>query len=111
MLGCIIGLVGIFLPGTLLVFFAFPIWKKLQTYPIVQRSLDGIFSASVGFILSAALILNHHFWKNVSASHHSATSIVVFGMSLILLISKKVPAPLIVLGTVIAGFAYTRLGL
>lgn len=33
MLGCIIGLVGIFLPGTLLVFFAFPIWKNCKPTP------------------------------------------------------------------------------
>lgn len=111
LLGCIIGLFAIFLPGTLLVFFVFPIWKRLQTYPIVQRSLDGIFSASVGFILSAALILNHHFWKNVGSASHTTAAVIVFGISLILLISKKVPPPFIVLGTVIAGFVYTRLGL
>ncbi len=111
MLGCLIGLVGIFLPGTLLVFFVFPIWKRLQTYPIVQRSLDGIFSASAGFILSAALILNHHFWKNLDSVVHSYTSVSVFVVSLALLISKKVPPPLIVLGTVIAGYIYTRGGI
>jgi chromate transporter len=110
LLGCLIGLVGIFLPGTLLVFFVFPLWKRLQTYPIVQRSLDGIFSASVGFILSAALIIHHHFWQTVATSR-SGPAVTVFIISLILLLSKKVPPPLIVLGTVIAGFIYTSLAL
>lgn len=110
LLGCIIGVVGIFLPGTLLVFFVYPLWSRLQTYPIVQRSLDGIFAASVGFVLSAALIINHHFWSGWSDSENPNGGILIFSACLAALFSRKIPPPLLVLGTVIAGFIWTRAG-
>lgn len=107
LLGCGIGLVGIFLPGILMVFFAFPLWSRLQTYPIIKRSLDGIFAASVGFILSAALIINQHFWKQISDIHADAPSIGIFIVAAALILSEKISPPIIVLGTVIAGVIWT----
>lgn len=107
LLGCIIGLVGIFLPGILLVFFAFPLWGRLQTYPIVKRSLDGIFAASAGFILSAALIINQHFWSRISNIQTEGSDIGIFIIAAILIFSRKIPPPLIVLGTVIAGILWS----
>jgi chromate transporter len=110
LLGCIIGLVGIFLPGILLVFFAFPLWGRLQTYPIVKRSLDGIFAASAGFILSAALIINQHFWSRISDIRTEGSDIGIFIIAAILIFSRKIPPPLIVLGTVIAGILWSVYG-
>jgi chromate transporter len=51
--GCIIGTIGIFLPSALLVFFFFPIWRNLQKYAIVYRSLEGINAVVVGIILAS----------------------------------------------------------
>jgi chromate transporter len=107
LLGCGVGLVGIFLPGILLVFFAFPLWNRLQTYPIIKRSLDGIFAASVGFILSAALIINQHFWGQISHIKTDASEIGIFIMAAALIFSQKISPPIIVLGTVIAGVIWT----
>jgi chromate transporter len=107
LLGCLIGLVGIFLPGILLVFFAFPLWDRLQTYPLVQRSLDGIFAASVGFILSAALIINQHFWMGWSSAESPIADTGIFMVAGLLIFTKKISPPLIVLGTVIAGIIWT----
>lgn len=107
LLGCIIGLVGIFLPGILLVFFAFPLWSRLQRYPIIKRSLDGIFAASVGFILSAALIINQHFWSGITDIKTDVSEIGIFILAGILIFSQKISPPLIVLGTVIAGIVWT----
>jgi chromate transporter len=107
LLGCGIGLVGIFLPGILLVFFAFPLWNRLQTYPIIKRSLDGIFAASVGFILSAALIINHHFWGQVVDIKTNVSEIGIFIIAAGLIFSQKISPPIIVLGTVIAGVVWT----
>ena len=107
LLGCLIGLVGIFLPGILLVFFAFPLWDRLQTYPLVQRSLDGIFAASVGFILSAALIINQHFWMGWNSAESPIADTGIFVVAGLLIFTKKISPPLIVLGTVIAGIVWT----
>lgn len=102
-LGCVIGMIAIFLPGTLLIFFAFPVWDRIQTYPIVQRSLDGIFAASVGLVLGAAIILNYYFWSShLSPSLHLA-DYAVFLLTLLALYSGRIPTPLIVIGTIIAG--------
>jgi chromate transporter len=107
LLGCAIGLVGIFLPGILLVFFAFPLWSRLQTYPIIKRSLDGIFAASVGFILSAALIINYHFWGGITDVKTDVSELAVFIIAGLLIFSQKISPPIIVLGTVIAGVLWT----
>lgn len=110
LLGCIIGMIAIFLPGTLLVFFVYPLWSRLQTYPIVQRSLDGIFAASVGFILSAALIINKNFWINWPQSADSWGDLTIFSLCIAALFSRRISPPLLVLGTVIAGIIWTKTG-
>jgi chromate transporter len=102
-LGCFLGMAGIFLPGTLLIFFAYPLWDRLQTYPIVQRSLDGIFATSTGFILGAAFIFNHYFWSKHLVIEFHWTYILVFGLTLGSLFLGKIPSPLIVIGTILAG--------
>lgn len=103
LLGCIIGMIAIFLPGTLLIFFALPLWDRLQTYPVIQRSLDGIFATSVGFVLSAALILNVYFWKGNADFAQHIPEISIFGITLLALASKRIPSPIIVIGTILAG--------
>lgn len=102
-LGCLIGLVGIFLPGTLLIFFAFPVWDRLQTYPIIQRSLDGVFAASVGFVFSAAAIINVYFWKGHAVPAQNYFDYGIFLVALVCLLSRRIPSPLIVIGTILAG--------
>ncbi|MFI4975285.1 MAG: chromate efflux transporter [Caulobacterales bacterium] len=52
--GGVIALVGIFLPGLLLVVAAIPFWSRLQRLPLAQASLRGVNAAVVG-ILAAAL--------------------------------------------------------
>lgn len=106
--GCIVGMIAIFLPGILLIFFAFPLWSRIKKYAIVQKSLDGVFAASVGFVGSAALLLNVDFWNNgvfnsLPLEKTAITSIFVFSCSLLLLLIRKIPVPLIVVGTILAG--------
>lgn len=55
LLGCVLGFVAIFLPGILFVFFVYPIWDRLKSYPIVDRALDGIIAVSAGFVVAALL--------------------------------------------------------
>lgn len=101
--GCIIGMLAIFLPGTLLIFFGFPVWDRIRTYPIVQRSLDGIFSASVGFVLTAAIILNEYFWRTHPPLQGFTPDYILFGITFIALMSRRIPTPVIVIGTILAG--------
>lgn len=103
LLGCFIGMLAIFLPGTLLIFFGFPLWDRMQTYPIIQRSLDGIFATSVGFVLSAALVLNVYFWKSHSVPLLHYWDYFIFAVTIMSLLSKRIPSPVIVIGTILAG--------
>lgn len=56
-LGSFASTVGIFLPGSLLIFFVFPIWKKIRSHPIVVRALPGVVAASCGLVLAAAYLM------------------------------------------------------
>ncbi|MCL9968720.1 chromate transporter [Aquirufa antheringensis] len=51
--GSLIGALGIFLPGTFLIFFVFRIWGQLKQYRFIRASLAGIQAASVGLTLVA----------------------------------------------------------
>ena len=101
--GCAIGMVAVFLPGLLLIFFGYPLWAKLKGYPIVQRSLDGIFAASVGFIGSAALLINSHFFGQLAFQSQYTAPLAIYSLSLLLLFSKKVSPPIVVLLALTAG--------
>jgi len=57
LLGCLIGTVGIFLPGTLLIFFVYPFWEYIKRYTVVKRSLEGVNAVAVGLVVAAAIIL------------------------------------------------------
>lgn len=48
LVGSAIGALGIFLPGTFLIFFVFRIWGQLKQYRFIRASLAGIQAASVG---------------------------------------------------------------
>jgi chromate transporter len=48
LVGSVIGALGIFLPGTFLIFFVFRIWGQLKQYRFIRASLAGIQAASVG---------------------------------------------------------------
>jgi chromate transporter len=52
-LGGLVALVAIFLPGLLLVIGVFPFWARLRTVPYAQSALAGVNAAVVGLLLAA----------------------------------------------------------
>jgi len=56
-LGCLIGTVGVFLPGALIIFFLFPIYQNLKQYRIIHRALEGIHSVVIGILWGSAIYL------------------------------------------------------
>ena len=87
---------AIFIPGTLLLFLVHPFWGKLKTLPWAHRALRGINAIASGLVSGVFIgILIDASW--------SPLEIACFIISLGLLISRKVPAPFIV---VITGFVY-----
>ena len=95
--GAMAGGIGIFLPGTLLIFFIYPIWDDLKKIRGIKISLKGITAVAGGLISIAAIIL-------MQKSGFNVDNIVVVVVSVGLLLTKKVPAPFIVFAALVAGF-------
>lgn len=104
LIGCIIGTVAIFLPGTLLIFFVYPIWSQLKTYPIVRRSLDGIIAAAIGLVFSAAFLLFLPVANDLNSNIYVSITIIV--ATFMLLYFTKIPSPILVLIAIVAGFFF-----
>lgn len=56
-LGGLIGVIGINLPGLILVLFIVPFWDDLKKISRIRHSLSGINAVSVGFIIAAFVLL------------------------------------------------------
>ena len=97
--GALIGTVGIFLPGFLMVMFLYPLWNQIKEHHIIKRALDGIIAVSAGLILAAAYLLFREIpYKN--------EYLITFVVTLILILTNKIPSPVIVIVTIVAGFLY-----
>lgn len=96
-LGAVVGGIGIFLPGLLLIYFIYPIWESLKKIRGIKISLKGITAVAGGLITVSAIIL-------MQKSGFRIDNIIVMLITIVLLFTKKIPAPLIVLATLVAGF-------
>jgi chromate transporter len=96
LLGCLIGTIAIFLPGTLLMLFLYPFWEHLRNYPFIKRALAGINAAAIGLVFTTAFVL----FKGIDAGYMNLSVIL---LTFILLSSDKIPAPAIVILALIAG--------
>jgi chromate transporter len=107
LIGCAIGTLAIFLPGTLLIFFLYPIWKQVKEYPIIYRSLDGIISVSIGFLWAAAIFMLMPYLTSISPNiDQNITSLLVFALTIVYLQYKKLPAFVLVIVTILAGYLF-----
>ncbi len=95
-LGSVAGAIGIFLPGLLLIYFVFPVWENMKKIKGIKVSLKGINAVAGGLISVSAIIL----------MQKSGTTLENFLITLgtaLLLWTKKLPAPVIVLIALGAG--------
>jgi chromate transporter len=95
--GALMSALGIFLPGTFLIFFVIRFWDGLKKYRAVRASLEGITAASSGLVLASAVIL---FQPLANTFLNFAVTIATFA----LLTFTKIPSPLIIVGGLILGF-------
>ena len=105
LLGCIIGMIAIFLPSALLVLFFFPIWNNLKKYSAIYRSLEGINAAVVGIMIAATFYI----MKDISVIQmrtSSLISILVVIVSFLIMQYTKIASPIIVLICLILGYFF-----
>lgn len=95
-MGSIIAVLGINLPGLILILFIVPFWNDLKKITRIKNSLSGINAVSVGFMGAAFLLLIHP----VGINYLSVGLIV---STFLLLAFTKIRTPLIILATVLLG--------
>ncbi|SIT89799.1 chromate efflux transporter [Pontibacter indicus] len=96
-LGSFVATVGIFLPGTFLIFFVIRFWDGLKKYRVVRASLEGISAVSSGMVVAAAIMLYHPI----------DNTLLNFGIVVItfaLLMFTRIPAPVLILTGLLLGF-------
>jgi chromate transporter len=56
-IGGVTSALGVFLPGTFLIFFMIRVWESLKKFRPIRASLEGINAANAGLIAAAAILL------------------------------------------------------
>jgi len=102
--GCLIGMIAIFLPSALLVLFFFPIWNNLKKYSAVYRSIEGINAVVVGIMIASTFYI----MKDISLSEvkpiSSMITILVMLGTFLLLSFTRIAAPFVVLACLLLGY-------
>ncbi len=96
LVGANIGAIGIFLPGTLLIFFIYPAWDELKKMRGIRNALAGLNAAATGLIAAAAILLMQPLgfnWVNIG----------VVAATFVLNFSLRVPPLIVVTLGLIAG--------
>lgn len=103
LIGCMAGLVFIFLPSALLVLFFYPVWNNVRRYALVYRSLEGINAVVVGIMAATSLYV----LKDLSVDGFAWLPFLNVGVltgTFFLLQFTKIPSPLIVVFCLSMGF-------
>ncbi|WP_367281480.1 chromate efflux transporter [Porifericola rhodea] len=95
-IGGIIASVGIFLPGTFLIFFMIRFWDELKKYRVIKASLEGVTAASSGMVIAATFLLLE------PISNTGLNFLFIIGTFLLLKFTR-IPAPLLILSGLLAG--------
>jgi chromate transporter len=98
-LGSVIGTVGIFLPGILLIFFIYPIWNQMKNFSPVKNAIEGINATSAGLVIASAYLL----FEPVEVNHMNM--LVLLG-TLFILLTTKIPNPVVVILCIFAGLLF-----
>ena len=97
--GSAIGALGVFLPGTFLIFFVFRIWGQLKQYRFIRASLAGIQASSVGLTIVAV-----YTFMSPLIVNGDGVAIAVVICSFLLAQTEKIPAIAVFILALLAGF-------
>ncbi|WP_165305038.1 chromate efflux transporter [Pedobacter sp. SYP-B3415] len=96
-LGGLVGVIGINLPGLILILFIVPFWDQLKKISRIKHSLSGINAVSVGFIVAAFLLM-------LLPMGFNWLSLAIMLATFLLLNYTKISPPLIVLAGILLSF-------
>ena len=95
--GGIVAVLGINLPGLILVLFIVPFWDDLKKITRIKHSLAGINAVSVGFIIAAFILL----LKPIGIDY---LSISIMGITFLILNYTRISPPIIVVTGILLGY-------
>ncbi len=96
-LGGILAVIGINLPGLILVLFIVPFWKDLKKITLIKESLSGVNAVSVGFIYAAFILL-------LEPINWDPQLILIMVVSFLILVYTRISPALLVFSALILGF-------
>jgi len=94
--GGLVAILGINLPGLILVLFIVPFWDDLKKITRIKHSLAGINAVSVGFIIAAFILL----LKPIGLNYVSISIMVI---SFLLLNYTRISPPVLVIAGILLG--------
>jgi chromate transporter len=99
MIGALVAVIGINLPGLILILFIVPFWEDLKRITSIRNSLSGINAVAVGFMITALILLITPF-----SSDWMAYMIMVG--SFLLLRFTKIKTPVVILIGIVLGLIF-----
>lgn len=96
MLGGLIAVLGINLPGLILVLFIVPFWNDLKKITRIKNSLSGINAVSVGFMGAAFILL-------VQPLGFSLTTVALISITFLLMAFTRIKTPFLILAGIVLG--------
>jgi chromate transporter len=101
--GLLVALVGLFLPGVLIIFAVLPFWERVRQYSWVRQVLVGVNATAIGLVVAAVFML----WERADPDPSGAViALLAFGALGFL----KVPAPLVIVGAGALGWVFSVAG-
>jgi chromate transporter len=97
--GSVVAVIGINLPGLILILFIVPFWNDLKKITHIKNSLSGINAVAVGFMATALILLTKPFGLNWLAY-------LLMAVTFLLLKFTKIKTPVIIIMGVILGLIF-----
>ena len=98
--GLLLALVGLFLPGVLIIYAVLPFWERVRRYPWVRIALAGVNATAIGLVVGVVFLL----WER---SVHDPAGAVIALLAFGAVLFYRVPAPLVIVGAGVAGWLFS----
>jgi chromate transporter len=97
--GSLVAVIGINMPGLILILFIVPFWDDLKKINRIRNSLSGINAVAVGFMATALILLAKPFGLNLLAY-------LIMAGTFLLLKYTKIKAPLVIIIGIVLGLIF-----
>lgn len=94
--GMLLALVGLFLPGTLIIYAVMPFWERARRYPGLRIALVGVNATAIGLVVGVVFLL----WARADPGPAGAViALLSFGA----VVFYRLPAPAVIVGAGMVG--------